>query len=88
MLRLEGVEKPMEVAVHAVWDPEASVWVAESDDVPGLVTEADDIDALVGKLEVLIPELLEANGVAPPQQDEIAFVLTASRRERVARHAA
>ena len=78
----------MEVAVRATWDPEASVWVAQSDDVPGLVTEADDIEALVAKLEVLIPELLEANGVALPQQDEIAFVLTASRRERVGRHAA
>lgn len=78
----------MEVAVRAIWDPEASVWVAESDDVPGLVTEADDIEALVAKLEVLIPELLEANGVTLPQQDEIAFVLTASRRERVGRHAA
>jgi hypothetical protein len=35
-----------------------------------------------------IPELLDANGVAVGEQDEIAFVLTASRHERAARHAA
>ena len=85
---LEGVERPMEVAVRATWDSEASVWVAESDDVPGLVTEADDIEALVAKLKVLIPELLDANGVALTEQDEVAFVLTASRHERAERHAA
>ena len=47
--------------VYAKWDPEARVWVAESEDVPGLVTEAPTMDALLAKLEVLIPELLEAN---------------------------
>jgi len=50
--------------VHAVWDDDARVWVATSDDVPGLATEADDMDALVEKLKVMIPELLDANGVA------------------------
>lgn len=78
----------MEVTVRAIWDPEACVWVAESDDVPGLVTEADDIEALVARLKVLIPELLDANGIALPEQDEVGFVLTASRHERTARHAA
>lgn len=48
--------------VRAEWDEEAKVWVATSDDVPGLATEADTTEALVEKLKVLIPELLEANG--------------------------
>lgn len=47
--------------VTATWDPEAKVWVAESEDVPGLITEAPTPAALVAKLEVIIPELLEAN---------------------------
>jgi len=51
--------------VRAEWDPEASVWVATSDDVPGLVTEADTIDALASKLRDMVPELLELNGVLP-----------------------
>jgi hypothetical protein len=45
----------MALTVRAAWDAEASVWVAESDDVPGLITEADDLDALMSKLRVMIP---------------------------------
>jgi hypothetical protein len=37
--------------------------VAESEDVPGLVAEADSPNVLVQKLRTLIPELLELNGV-------------------------
>ena len=55
---------PNSLTVRAVWDDEAQVWVATSDDVPGLATEADDMDALVEKLKTMIPELLDANGVA------------------------
>jgi predicted RNase H-like HicB family nuclease len=49
--------------VLAQWDSEGGVWVAESDDVPGLVAEADSPNLLARKLKVLIPELLELNGV-------------------------
>ncbi len=48
--------------VHALWDDEAKVWVASSDDVPGLATEAETAEALLQKLKSLIPELLELNG--------------------------
>jgi hypothetical protein len=41
--------------VHATWDEEASVWVATSDDVPGLATEADNMEALIAKLKSMIP---------------------------------
>jgi hypothetical protein len=37
------------------------VWVATSDDVPGLITEANTVEARAEKLSVIIPELLEAN---------------------------
>jgi predicted RNase H-like HicB family nuclease len=50
--------------VRAEWDAEARVWVAESDDVPGLVTEAETIERLIERLQVLVPELLELNGAA------------------------
>jgi predicted RNase H-like HicB family nuclease len=46
------------IVVRAVWDPEAGVWVAESEDVPGLVTEAETIEALEVKLPGLIQDLL------------------------------
>jgi predicted RNase H-like HicB family nuclease len=70
----------MEFTVRATWDAEASVWVAESDDVLGLVTEADDLEALLCKLRGLIPELLEANGVLPPGGDDVPFRPTMPRR--------
>ena len=35
--------------VHAVWDEEAQVWVASSEDVPGLATESETAEALVQK---------------------------------------
>ena len=54
-----------EYNVHAQYDTEAGVWVAESTDVPGLATEAETVDALVAKLRVMIPELLHENGVPP-----------------------
>jgi predicted RNase H-like HicB family nuclease len=44
--------------VRAEWDEEAKVWVATSDDVPGLVTEAETMEILSSKLEIMIPELL------------------------------
>jgi len=47
--------------VHADWDPEVDVWVATSEDVSGLATEAPTIEILTEKLRGLIPELLEAN---------------------------
>lgn len=47
--------------IRAEWDDEGQVWVATSDDVPGLVTEAPTIEALVERLRVIIPELMELN---------------------------
>ena len=53
-----------EYTVQSLWDSEAEVWVAECDDVPGLVAEAASIEMLAQKLETLIPELLELNSPA------------------------
>ena len=49
------------ILVRAEWDSDAEVWVATSDDVPGLITEAETPEALERKLLVMIPELLELN---------------------------
>ena len=52
-----------DIRVEAFWDEEAQVWVASSNDVPGLITEADTMEHLMQKLRVMIPELLHANGL-------------------------
>jgi len=54
-------QKPL--FIRAEWDEEALVWVATSDDVPGLATEENNMERLIEKLKILIPELLEANGI-------------------------
>ena len=66
--------------VEAEWDAEAKVWVATSDDVPGLATEADTIDALRSKLEIMIPELLAANGALPEGVPDIPYELRSTGR--------
>lgn len=73
-------------AVRAMWDDEASVWVATSADVPGLVAEAPDLESLIEKLRILIPELLEANGALPPHFDhqiDLPIKLLAEYREHI-----
>lgn len=62
-------------SVQARWDSEGGVWVAESEDVPGLVAEAESPNVLARKLRVLIPELLEVNGALKAGDDPIEFVV-------------
>lgn len=64
--------------VNAFWDDEAKVWVAESDDIPGLITESDTMENLITKLKVMVPELLEENGRITTSS-EIPFELLTSR---------
>jgi predicted RNase H-like HicB family nuclease len=65
--------------VRAEWDEEAHVWVATSDDVPGLATEGDTLEGLVDKLKTMIPELLDANGIE--QEYEVPFEILTRRFE-------
>lgn len=62
------------IVVHADWDPEASVWVATTTDLTGLVTEAATIEALRAKLPGMILDLLEEYGISdlPPSIEIIA----------------
>lgn len=51
----------MEYKIQLLWDNEASVWVATSTDVPGLVLESGSFDALIERVRYAISELLELN---------------------------
>lgn len=81
------MNKRKPLSVHAVWDDEAHVWVATSDDVPGLATEAGSMDMLVEKLKRMIPELLDANGYADGDE-EVLFTLHSELNAVAYRHAA
>ena len=76
---------PMTYHVVAAWDAEAGVWVATSEDVPGLATEAETIERLMERLRTMIPELLEANGLlqSASSNASIVFELTTHRQELV-----
>lgn len=43
------------------WDDDAGMWVATSDDIPGLVTEARSLDHLVERILAVASELLDDN---------------------------
>jgi hypothetical protein len=77
----------MESAVYQVdafWDADAAVWVATSEDVPGLATEADTIETLTQKLHQMIPDLLLSNKVISADYiGAIAIELTSHRQELI-----
>lgn len=70
--------------IEAFWDSEAKVWVAESEDVPGLATEANTIESLTDKLKEMIPELLYLNHIVPADYiGNITFELISHRQELI-----
>ncbi len=70
-----------ELLIKLTWDAEACVWIAESDDVPGLVLESGSFDALIERVRVTVPELLELNGAAHPH---LQLRMVSERCERIA----
>jgi len=70
--------------IQAFWDQEAEVWVAQSEDVVGLVTESPTLEQLTLKLRQMIPELLVANHrITPAQKQDIIFELITRREESI-----
>lgn len=70
--------------INAFWDDEAKVWVATSEDVLGLATESETLEALSQKLRVMVPDLLQLNQVIPEDKDIlIAIELTSHRQELI-----
>ena len=47
--------------ITCTWDPEARVWIATSNDIPGLVLESGSLDTLMERTRIAVPELLELN---------------------------
>lgn len=70
--------------IQAFWDSEVEVWVATSEDIPGLATESSTIEALTQKLRVMIPELIILNNILPTDYvGSISFELTSHRQELI-----
>lgn len=72
----------MTYLVKMTWDSEAAVWVATSDDVPGLVMESGSLDALMERVRFAIPELLRLNNISSTKS--IPVIFRSERTEAVA----
>jgi hypothetical protein len=51
----------IQFTINLTWDDEASVWIAENNDIP-IALESDSLDTLIERVRVATPELLELNG--------------------------
>ena len=71
----------MEYIINLTWDNEADVWVATSDDIPGLVLESGSFDALLERVRFAVPELLELN---KDTKNNLSLLFVSKRHERVA----
>lgn len=69
--------------VRAQWDGEAKVWVATSEDIPGLVCESANLEELISEVTELAPELLAANGVVAGDGGSLPIHVMADRLELV-----
>lgn len=71
----------MEYIVNLAWDNEASVWIATSEDIRGLVLESGSLDALIERVRFAAPELITLN--SPVKDKEISLFFRSERHEQV-----
>jgi hypothetical protein len=70
--------------IETFWDESAQVWIATSEDVFGLATEANNWEDLMLKLKIIIPELLIVNKqTSTDYQGEISLTIISRRQELI-----
>ena len=70
----------MEYVVNFTWDNKADVWIATSDDIPGLVLESGSFDALLERTRFAVPELLALNA---SETQPLSLTFISKRQERM-----
>lgn len=70
----------MEYMINFTWDADPSVWIATSNDIPGLVLESGSFDALLKRTRFAVPELLELNS---PEAHPLSPAFISKRHERM-----
>lgn len=70
----------MEYTIDFTWDNEADVWIATSNDIPGLVLESGSFDALLERTRFAVPELLSLNA---SECQPFSLTFKSERHERV-----
>ena len=51
----------MHCNIKLVWDDESNRWHTETNDVPGMALDSNSFDALIEKVQLIAPDMLEAN---------------------------
>ncbi len=69
------------ITIDARWDGEASVWIATSNDVPGLVVEADTWPAMIEEVRLVLPDLPE---LSRERSDNLSLTFRAEEHLEVA----
>ena len=70
----------MDYVITFTWDSDASVWIATSNDIPGLVLESGSFDALLERTRFAVPELLALNA---PEVQPFSLTFKSERHERM-----
>lgn len=71
----------MEYIINIAWDNEADVWIATSEDIPGLILESGSFDALLERIRFAAPELIALNN---PDKTTYTLSFVSDRHERIA----
>lgn len=71
----------MEYSIKLTWDNDAGVWIATSEDIPGLVLESGSFDALLERIRFAAPELISLNNT---EQSNLNLTFLSERHERIA----
>jgi hypothetical protein len=66
--------------IDAEWDADAGVWVATSQDVPGLVLQGRTHDDVIEKVRLVLPSLIEI-GIEPEDRLNFTFRKIEGREE-------
>ncbi len=61
-----------DIVIDARWDGEAAVWLATSDQVPGLLVEAGTWSAMIADVQLALPDLLDV-AAAPDHRLSLTF---------------
>lgn len=70
----------MDCKIFLYWDDESDRWYTKTDDVPGMALDSGSFDALIEKVRLITPDMLEAN---LGYQGPVRFSFIAERHETI-----
>jgi len=72
--------------ITAAWDEDTKVWLATSDDIPGLCAQADTFEELAALIPGLVSDLLSLDGWPGSGYEPVPLEILAHHRSLVYPH--